>query len=219
MDIEQLLSDKTKRIGLVTAHADDETLFAGGMLSKYGGENWRLITCFLPYNCGDYDWSKCVPRLNECANICKKIGMGWHFLSFPSSRLYVEADAYYNLIFAAGQTNLPDLYRVLIDCLVKSNFDAIITHNIFGEYGAPQHVLVNNVVKSYQGLLRPKAEFYTFAMSGDGILDSPDYMLVLDDELYEKKKALISCYQGKKDTLLRYKIVQCRKEALWHEVH
>ena len=86
MDIEKLLSDKSKKVGLVMAHADDEVLFASGLLSKYAGSNWKLITCFLLYDCGDSDWRECLPRLNSCSSVCNHLNIEWHFLSFPCSR-------------------------------------------------------------------------------------------------------------------------------------
>jgi len=220
MDIEYLLSDKTKKIGVVMAHCDDESLFLGGILSKFANKNWKLVTCCLPYNAGDEDWKREMVRINYCSEVHKKLNLGgWEFLSFPGVRLYEDRSKVENLYSAVLLGNIPSLNVILIKKLIDFDFDVIITHNCFGEYGAPWHTFVHNAVKTYKGLINNLVEVFTIAMHREGIRDNPDYVLKLDDELYNKKIDLIDTYKGKAGTLKKYGLVDKRKEALWYESH
>ena len=212
MDIEKLLSDKTKKVALVAAHYDDEVLFAGGILSKYANTNWTLISCFSPPVKED------DIRVVGCKNVVDRFNITWIRLPFIRTKWNKKKSILANFYVMLSNMNVSNFMQHLVNILNNEEFDIIISHNSKGEYGNVQHSLVHSILRFYKGNIQPNTAFLSFAMSKEGILENPDYVLELDEELFEKKLELIHMYPGKSGTLLKFGIVNCKKEALWYEV-
>jgi len=214
MDIEKLLSDKSKRVGLVVAHYDDEVLFAGGILSKYAGNNWTLVSCFSPVKEDD-------ERVGSCEDVVAMFDMNWIKLPFIRTKWNRREPIFTNFCVMLNTMNISDFMRHLIEVLESEygNFDVIISHNSRGEYGNVQHALIHSILRFYKGVIRPKVHLLSFAMSKEDILEDPDYVLELDDDLFQKKCEAIYLYKGKTPTLMKCNIIKCKKEALWYELH
>ena len=104
-----------KNNAIITAHPDDETMWAGGFLIKYHHANWTSICCSIPREADE------EMRAFDYFNACRILGV------FPKLSPYVEPEI-----------NQP-LY---LDWLDVKPYDCILTHGKQGEYGHLHHMNV-----------------------------------------------------------------------------
>jgi len=106
---------------IVVAHSDDEVLWAGGLPLRYPGE-WTIVCCSTPV--------KEQARVAQFAEACAALG--------AQSKIYPDEDV-------DKKTLLKNLDQVDLE-----QFDHIVTHNKWGEYGHPHHKQVHqHVVAKY----------------------------------------------------------------------
>lgn len=102
---------------IVTAHPDDETIFAGGLLQLYRRRPWKVI-CVTDGNADGAGEARKKDFENACARL--------------------KVDSYEVLGF-------PDIFEKrlqiaeLIECLGKEEPSEVFTHGPLGEYGHPHH--------------------------------------------------------------------------------
>jgi hypothetical protein len=204
MDIGKLLEDRTKKVLMIVAHPDDEVLFGGGILSKYSGSNWALVCC-----CEQQE------RIPEFLNVASSLNVNAYYLDLPVTEFNKNLSVLDNI--HPLYQNLYSYYSGIISFLDSAKADIIITHNKYGEYNNPTHSVVSNIVNLYVNLVAPKTTIFSFATNKDNIVSDADWVLIFDNELYEKKKKLMHLYLGKEGTLLKFNITHCQKEALYYE--
>lgn len=120
-------ADLGKRPCMVTAHPDDETLWAGGLLARFRYLNWRVICCS-------------TPRLDP--------GRGVQFYE-ACAALGVVVPWCNDVTESPPGIDLRGL-DFLVDHL--AGFDCVVTHGGGGEYGHNQHIQVNqSVYKAFPG--------------------------------------------------------------------
>jgi LmbE family N-acetylglucosaminyl deacetylase len=107
------------RRAIVVAHSDDEVLWAGGLPLRYPGD-WTVVCCSTPV--------KEPERVAQFAAACAALG--------AKSKIYADEDV-------SKKTPLK-----LLDQVDLENFDHIVTHNQWGEYGHPHHKQVHRHVLS-----------------------------------------------------------------------
>lgn len=161
-------------MALVTAHPDDETLWAGGLIQR---GDWTVICCS-------------VPRLDpiraykffEC---CEALGV--------KARL---------LPFSEGDPGSPMPHLEAIGDLHE--YDGVLTHNATGEYGHVHHRQVHQyVMANYDGPKWTfgfgKGE-YVYQLTEEeldrkvGALQKYNHMMMYEGKNMEKYKALIHRY-------------------------
>ncbi len=208
MDIEKLLSNPNSKVLVLTAHCDDEVLFCGGILSKFSTKNWRIITCFNPYNLGDVNISEELIRVSELNKVIYKLPCNGSFLGFNNIRYCSDIIGF----FSAFSYYLLTIFDDIVP-------DIIITHNSIGEGGNGKagHIIVNMVAKLYKSLINSGVDLLTFGINKDGGLHNPDYVLNLDEELNKKKIELLDCYVAKSITSKKFGIIKGKREALRYE--
>jgi len=114
---------------LVVTHADDETIFAGGLILSSREARWTII-CVNPQG---------QQRVDEFLSAC-------HFLAEKSGNC-VDSVLLDPILNHNGQINLDWLISKLHSYRV--GYDFVLTHNREGEYGNENHRLVHRcVVKS-----------------------------------------------------------------------
>jgi autotransporter strand-loop-strand O-heptosyltransferase len=106
---------------MIVAHPDDELIFGGAELIKYGPE-YRVICLTNQSN---------EVRRNEFEEVMKKLKVGsWEMMDYADT-LYPQQ------IFDINQI------------MISRRWEKIVTHNPIGEYGHPQHKLLFDTIKSY----------------------------------------------------------------------
>lgn len=111
-----------QRGALVVAHPDDEVLWAGGLLARYG-ERITVICCSIPRSDPIRAW--------KFFDVCDVLGAKARLIPFVEA---LPGDALQNL----GALDL-------------SVFDLIVTHNDVGEYGHAHHRTLHRFVKERWG--------------------------------------------------------------------
>lgn len=110
------------RMACITAHPDDEVLWAGGLIQK---GDWTVICCSIP---------RIDPiRAYKFYRCCDVLGVKARVLPFPEG-------------------NPSEDFRHLDAIEDLSSFDGVLTHNATGEYGHVHHRSVHNyVVGNFNG--------------------------------------------------------------------
>ena len=120
----------------------------------------------------------------------------------------------------------PEFEATLVAAIRRIRPDVIVTHGTNGEYGHPQHLYTNQIVRRAfisagdatlfpdEGAPHAPAALYTWAAyyptGGDERLerllnqdDPADWVLVLDDDLVDAKEAAARCHQSQMALFLR----------------
>jgi len=133
----------TRKVALIIAHPDDETLWAGGTILSH--PSWE---CFIVCLCRGNDKDR-APRFYEALKIYKAEGIMGDLDDGPEQTLLDEND-----VEAAILNMLPEI-----------SFDLIITHNPSGEYTRHiRHEQVSKaVIKLWDSGKISTDELWTFA--------------------------------------------------------
>ena len=106
---------------MIVAHPDDELIFGGAELIKYGSE-YKVVCLTNKSN---------KIRSKEFEKVMKELNVGfWEMLDYEDKLNSTE------------KFNLHDI-------LISKNWEKIVTHNPIGEYGHPQHKLIFESVKEF----------------------------------------------------------------------
>mgnify|MGYP003340734175 FL=1 len=165
---------------ILVAHPDDEVLWAGGLPLMFPEKNWTIICATIPRRDPIRAW-----KFWEC---CVTLGAMPRLLPSGEPMMSEGLDGLENIDIC--------------------DFDCVVTHNEFGEYGHPHHVYVNNFVKSCYN--RP---FVTFGYRKG---EEGAVKLRLTDKQLAQKMSAMECY----DHFLEYDGNMITKaEALMHRYY
>jgi hypothetical protein len=154
--LNQAFNDYQLKKLMIVAHPDDELIFGGAELIKYGSE-YKVICLTNKSN---------EIRSKEFKMVMEKLNVGsWEMFDYEDT------------LYPTQQFNLEDI-------LMSRQWEKIVTHNPIGEYGHPQHKLVFDVVKEYiEKVICDKDIFYVFGKSQQKIdqntLDTKNSLLTL----------------------------------------
>ncbi|WP_291143441.1 PIG-L deacetylase family protein [Flavobacterium sp. UBA7680] len=173
---------KKKKVALITAHPDDETLWAGGMLLN--NPHWD---CFIVCLCRRHDPDR-APKFNKALEILNcKGNMG-------------------DLDDGPDQTpqNQTQIDRLILELLPIAHYDLIITHNPLGEY--TRHLRHEEIGISVLNLWHENkiscTELLVFAYQDNHkqhypkAASSADFYFELSTALWQKKYAIITQIYG-----------------------
>lgn len=168
-----------KRVLVVVAHPDDETIWMGGTLLK-NKENWKTKVITL---CRKDD----AERAEKFYKICKILNVDGSMSDLEDDKLdNIGIDEIANRILSLSQTN---------------EYDYIFTHGKNGEYGHKRHLDVHNTVISLikSGKLKCKKLFlFSYIEKDEHCIanKNSDNFIRLDNSLLLKKKNLIQEVYG-----------------------
>ncbi len=166
-NLENIINN-SKNILIFTAHHDDEVLFTGGLINYLYNKNINIhLLIATDYKNQNINYD-CDIKHNNFLSIVEKYNIKYNELNIPNLSMSHNINKI---------TELPNYseYRLNIirqskEFLKDNNFDIIFTHNKEGEYGHPQHKLVNicvNYLKSNNIINKPiftfgniKSKFY-----------------------------------------------------------
>ena len=135
--------EKTKKVAIIVAHPDDETLWAGGTILSH--PSWR---CFIV----------CLSRKNDLERATK---------FYKALQIYEAEGIMGDLDDGPDQKPLEEnsLERVILDLLPTRHFDLVISHNPLGEYTRHlRHEEVGTaVIKLWQTNQISASKLWTFA--------------------------------------------------------
>lgn len=149
---------------MIVAHPDDELIFGGAELIKYGPE-YKVVCLTNKSN---------KTRSKEFESVMKKLKVGsWEMFDH-------EDDLH----------NPPERYNIE-SILLSKRWKKIVTHNPIGEYGHPQHKAVFDFIKEYIDKIILEDILYVFSKSdkklNPDILNKKKKLL----ELYNSEKDII----------------------------
>lgn len=179
-NLENIINN-SKNVLIFTAHHDDESLFTGGLIDYLYNNNIN-IHLLVATNYKDentkYDTDK---KHKNFLSIIDKYKINYYELNVPnlqSNTQYKSISRIYN--YSKCRLNILHQCKTYF----KNNiFDIIFTHNINGEYGHPQHKLINSCVKYLQLNNYINVPIYTF-----GDINSKYYLKINLDKKYELLK-------------------------------
>jgi len=166
-----------KKVLVVVAHPDDETIWMGGTLLKNSGK-WNTIIFSL---CRKYD----IDRAPKFKSACRIFNASSFMSDLEDEKL--------------GKIPLKKVIKRIKK--FSGSYDKIFTHGKNGEYGHIRHKDVHNAVNRmlYDKSLSCK-ELYYFSYQKKGKYAYPkkdsDMFIYLDKNLFKKKKMLIRDVYG-----------------------
>jgi hypothetical protein len=155
----------SQKILVLFAHPDDEILFMGGTLLKYRDKMKIDFACLtVPFN---------------KARLKGLFRLGDYFDTGSIMCLGYEDDP---AVWREGaELKFDDTW---VDCLDFSKYDAVFSHNQYGEYYHPHHIYIHETLK------RREISFYSF-----GHLGQYDCVVELSPgEISDKQKVLKELY-------------------------
>jgi hypothetical protein len=153
-----------KKIAMVVAHPDDESLWAGGLPLRFKDREWTIICCSIPRP--QYK----PQRAEQFFSACDALG--------------VQQLVLFNHVETELTVPFPWLDELQLD-----GFDTIVTHNSFGEYQHEHHIGVHDyIVEKYWG--RKPLVFFGYGVPET----SKSFSITLTDAELEGKWNALSCY-------------------------
>lgn len=137
-----------KKAAVFVAHPDDETIWMGGTILTYRNWEWSIFVL-----------SGCNGRIDRLEKEVKTLYQDNGVSLFKVKCFDLQDSDDENVVHTQGQEYLlkDKIKKIEID-----SFDIIFTHNELGEYGHPQHKLLNKVLIE----LFPEKNIYSFICPG-----------------------------------------------------
>jgi LmbE family N-acetylglucosaminyl deacetylase len=170
-----------KKVLVVVAHPDDETIWMGGTILQ-NKNNWDTTIISL---CRKNDSDR-APKFKK---VCQKLNAKGFMSNLDDSE-----DEYYKKI------STEDIIT-RIQQFAEKNYDLIFTHGSNGEYGHIRHVETNKAVKEMlQKNLITVGKIFFFAYKKSGAYCSPqsgvDKVINLNNLIFSIKKDIIQRIYG-----------------------
>ena len=164
---------------VIVAHPDDETIFMGGTILRYPNWNWKIVCVTHGAD------SPRSTELREAVEKYKEFGIK----NISSINLGLEDS--YDSNEAEKQTNQ---IRERIKSILAEKFDVVFTHNVKGDYGHPQHIVISRVVHELSKM--PVWEFV--CLGAEKVVPAPFrkyiHLTVLDTQELEQKLNIFESY-------------------------
>ena len=131
MDKWRLSAGEEPSALILTAHPDDETIFAGGLLLTYPRWNWQIICVTTPSEQRKQEFKNVVAAFQqEGVNIHNPLILD----KYDQDQQLLSDGEYKDWLGSIRKLGL--------------NPDIVFTHNSVGEYGHPQHKALNKIAHS-----------------------------------------------------------------------
>jgi len=170
-----------RRLLLVHAHPDDESIGTGATMAKYAAEGAQvtLVTCTLgelgevippelAYLAWDSDGGLGQYRIGELAAACAELGVSDHrFLGHPgkwrdSGMMGAESNSWDGCFWRA---DVDEAARDLLEIIREVQPQVIVSYDDNGFYGHPDHIQAHRVAwRAYELAEGQVAKFYATAM-------------------------------------------------------
>jgi N-acetyl-1-D-myo-inositol-2-amino-2-deoxy-alpha-D-glucopyranoside deacetylase len=170
-----------KRLMLVHAHPDDESIGTGATMAKYAAEGAgvTLVTCTLgelgeiiPAELADLAWDKQdrlgQHRISELDAACAALGVSDHrFLGGPgrwhdSGMMGAPSNEWEGVFWRA---DVDEAARVLLAVIEEVRPDVLVTYDAHGLYGHPDHIQAHRVAwRAFELADGLVAKFYATAV-------------------------------------------------------
>ncbi|MBI2033828.1 MAG: PIG-L family deacetylase [Candidatus Liptonbacteria bacterium] len=175
---------------VIVAHPDDETIWMGGTILKWGNLSWTIFSL-----CRKDDSDR-APKFLHVSR----------FYGAKSIISDLEDEGLMNL-----SESIPHIKKRILKSLRGKSFDYLFTHGSNGEYGHLRHKGVFEAVKELlKRRLVSAREIFTFAYELDeekGIArpsGKPDFSLKLPLKIFRTKKNIIEKMYGFKKSSFEY---------------
>jgi LmbE family N-acetylglucosaminyl deacetylase len=199
----------------ISAHPDDDSLFAGGALAKWAGEGYDVYTlCTTRGEGGEVGEPPVGPperlgELREAEERCAAAALGERDVFFLD---YVDPNMEIDGIACPIDASLDEFTAAIRAYLERLRPAIVITHGSDGEYGHPQHRFTHQAVREAIRALAPwqPTEFVTWMAHVSGLDDdrvtnqSDPATLTLDvGPWFEQKVAAAHCHRSQHTMFLR----------------
>lgn len=147
----QLIDTKINKILMVLAHPDDEVIFGWPLLQNYS-INKELIICSSDALNPQRKW--CAHRKQPLIDLCTSLNINLtcldynsDFYSYPNRHKKYPKNIIKRLIQKKDtRTLISEFMNDILENIKSKKFDAIFTHNPWGEYGHMDHIILHNLI-------------------------------------------------------------------------
>lgn len=145
--------EKIKNVLMVMAHPDDELIFGWPVLQNPELKK-EIVICVSDEHHPKRKW--CAHRkyalfaLCEELNIpCKCLNLDSGFFRGPGGKPKKRKKKFFSSLFRKQllpTLTLGEVASMVLNEVKEARFDAVFTHNFWGEYGHMDHILLNNIL-------------------------------------------------------------------------